>query len=160
MKKLFTILTFVAIVAFANAQNKVTDNVPAAPNTIAEEQKIKFVEETHDFGDINEGPKIEFDFIFTNTGNKPIEVTNAKASCGCTTPFYTKEPVMASNTGSIKVQYNTANRPGVFNKVVTVTYKYDGVEYQKLVYIKGKVIAAPKEDAVPVNDKTIIDTEE
>lgn len=162
MKKNLTIMALVAVVTLAKAQitQHNHDHAPSASGINTEDHKIKFIEETHDFGDVNEGPKIEFDFLFTNTGDKPIEVTNAKADCGCTAPFFTKEPILANGNGTIKVQYDTAKRPGVFNKVVKVTYKYDGVEYQKQIYIKGKVNAAPKEDAVPANNKTIIDTEE
>ncbi|HSI89625.1 MAG TPA: DUF1573 domain-containing protein, partial [Adhaeribacter sp.] len=69
--------------------------------------------ETYDFGKITEGTQATHEFKFKNTGNQPVIISNVQASCGCTTPEWTKEPVMPGKTGKIKALYNSTGRPGV-----------------------------------------------
>lgn len=106
---------------------------------IAQDQgthKIKFEKTTHDFGEIDKGDKAEYTFQFTNTSNEPVKLSRVKASCGCTTPAWTKEEVAPGATGNIKVSYNT-QRIGGFSKTVTVTY--DSLERPVVLFIKGTV---------------------
>ena len=81
---------------------------------------IEFDKETHDFGVIAQGVPATYTFIVTNKGKSPLIITNAAASCGCTTPEWTKEPIMPGAKGFIKATYNAAT-PGAFMKTVTVT---------------------------------------
>ncbi|HHG84996.1 MAG TPA: DUF1573 domain-containing protein [Bacteroidetes bacterium] len=101
---------------------------------------IEFNETTHDFGAIKQGDKTAVTFTFTNTSKVPVTLSNVKASCGCTTPKWTKEEIAPGKTGEIHVTYNS-NRVGAFNKSVRVNYndRTDPV----MVYIKGKVDAKP-----------------
>lgn len=84
--------------------------------------KIAFEETSHNFGSFKEsdGPQTTT-FKFKNTGAVPLILSNVRASCGCTTPKWTREPVAPNGTGEILVSYNPANRPGAFNKSVTVS---------------------------------------
>lgn len=100
---------------------------------------FKFEEEAHDFGLLIEGVNPEYVFTFLNTGDEPIEMSNVKPSCGCTTPFWTKEPIMPGETGTIKVSYNTNNRVGQFKKSITITS--NAKEGSKMIIIKGVVEA-------------------
>ncbi len=111
--------------------------------TAQERGKIEFSETTHDFGEVNEedGP-ITHQFEFTNTGKAPLIISNVKASCGCTTPSWSKEPVMPGQKGFVQAQYNPRNRPGAFQKSITITS--DGETPRSVVYIKGKVIPRVK----------------
>jgi hypothetical protein len=84
--------------------------------------KLKFANTTHDFGSKPQGKPVSTEFEFTNGGTDPLVLETVKASCGCTTPEWTKEPVMPGKKGTIKVQYNMA-REGAFNKTITVTTK-------------------------------------
>ena len=86
-----------------------------------EKSKITFEETSHDYGSFleSDGPQ-SFDFVFTNEGTVPLVLTNVRASCGCTTPKWTREPVAPGAKGSIKVSYDPKNRPGSFSKSVTV----------------------------------------
>ncbi|NLR90261.1 MULTISPECIES: DUF1573 domain-containing protein [Flammeovirga] len=105
--------------------------------------KIQFEKTVHDFGDINEedgDAKVIFDF--TNNGNKPLKLTSVKASCGCTTPNWSTDPVAAGGKGFIEVSYSTKNRPGTFNKTISV--RTDGQPQVLLLTIKGNVIPRPK----------------
>ncbi len=94
----------------------------ASLNAIAQEKpKIVFEETSHNFGSFkeSEGPQTTT-FKFTNEGSVPLVLSNVRASCGCTTPKWTKEPVAPKATGEIQVSYNPKNRPGAFNKTITV----------------------------------------
>lgn len=91
---------------------------------------------THDFGKVKQGTPVTHEFKFTNTGKTPLVITNVQASCGCTTPAWTKEPVMPGGQGFIKATYNAA-AVGAFNKTVTVTANIETGFIQ--LTIKGEV---------------------
>ena len=112
-------------------------------------QNIEFVERVHDFGQIQEnGGKVTTTFEFTNVSKKPITLDNVQASCGCTTPEWTKAAVAPKKKGFINVTYNPANRPGSFTKSITVKY-HDTTEETKTIVlnIKGEVLR----DSKPAN---------
>ncbi len=115
MKKFFLLSLFVSM-AFAtiNAQEAKTQDQPA------DGPKIAFTEQEHNYGTIKKGGDGNCEFVFTNEGNEPLILSNVKASCGCTVPTWTKEPIMPGKTGTIKVRYNT-NNVGGFTKTITVT---------------------------------------
>jgi hypothetical protein len=115
---------------------------PAEPTTT-----IKFKTETHDFGNLQEGDPAEAEFVFTNTGKKPLIIQNVQPGCGCTTPFWSKDPVAPGKTGVIKAAYGTKGRVGTFNKNITVT----STAGTNVIYIKGTVEKAP-EGSVPANN--------
>jgi len=83
--------------------------------------KFKFEEETHDFGEVPEGPLAETDFEFKNTGKSPIIITEAHGSCGCTVPTWPHDPILPKHKGIIHVTYNTNGRVGMINKDVYIT---------------------------------------
>ncbi len=96
----------------------------AAFNTVIaqEKPKIVFKETTHDFGSFKESAGLQTTtFQFTNEGSVPLVLSNVRASCGCTTPKWTREPVAPKASGEIQVTYNPKNRPGTFNKTITVS---------------------------------------
>lgn len=113
--------------------------------------KLVFKKTEHEFGDIEEEAGVaEVTFEFTNTGNAPIKVTYVKASCGCTTPTWSQEPIAPGKQGFIKAAYNPRNRPGKFNKSIQV--RTDGTPNQMVLYLRGNVIPRPKgvQDFFPV----------
>jgi len=82
---------------------------------------ISFEKQVHDFGKIKEdGGTVEYRFIFTNTGQKPLIITKVQASCGCTSPSWTEKPVMPGEKGFVNAIFDPKNRPGNFNKSITV----------------------------------------
>lgn len=83
---------------------------------------IKFESNTHDFGSFSEkSPKVTCTFKFTNTGDSPLVIHQAIATCGCTVPLYPKEPIRPGESGEIKVTYNGAGKfPGRFQKTITL----------------------------------------
>lgn len=108
---------------------------------------ITFDKTTHDFGKINEADgRVTTVFEFKNEGMVPLVLTNVRASCGCTTPKWTREPIEPGQTGTITVTYNPSGRPGRFQKTVTVTSNTE--EATTRLYIKGEVIPKPAAPAV------------
>ncbi len=125
---------------------------PAAVNPNA--AKIAFKEDTYNFGDIPEGPPVTHEFKFTNTGKEPLILSNVRASCGCTTPSWPKEPILPGKDGTITVTYNTQGRPGNFSKTVTITSNAD--EANRVIDIKGDVVKAEPEKSVPVEGPSML----
>jgi len=106
MKKLIltTILSVFAMLAFA-----------------AGEAEIKFEKTSHNFGSFPESQKVTCTFKFTNTGDNLLVIHQAIASCGCTVPKYSKEPIKPGESGEITVTYNGAGKfPGHFKKSITI----------------------------------------
>ena len=81
---------------------------------------IAFDETEHDFGKINEGQVAEHTFKFKNSGTSPLVVRNATASCGCTIPEWTKDPIQPGGEGKILVKYNSSGKEGQITKTVSV----------------------------------------
>lgn len=106
---------------------------------------MQFETDSHDFGKVPEGTMATHEFRFKNTGNQPVVIANVQASCGCTTPDWTKTPVLPGKSGIIKAMYSSAGRPGVFNKTVTVTS--NAAEPSKVLSITGAVLT--KEEIKP-----------
>jgi len=104
---------------------------------------FKFKEETHDFGEVPDGPKAEYDFEFRNVGKSPIVITEAHGSCGCTVPEWPKEPIKPKHKGKIHVTYNTAGRVGPINKDVTITS--NAQQSVMKLHITGMVMPKPEE---------------
>ena len=117
-------------------------------STLSAQQKgafISFEKETHDFGKIQESDgKVEYKFEFTNTGSSPLIITNVKASCGCTSPTWTQQPIMPGTKGFVSAVFDPVRRPGSFNKSIIVE---TNTEKSRIVLrIMGEVI--PREKTV------------
>ena len=82
---------------------------------------IEFAEEIFNFGDIYDGDKVTHEYKFKNTGKKPLIIKGAKASCGCTIPSYSKEPILPGMEGVISVIFNSEGKGGKQHKAVHVT---------------------------------------
>lgn len=129
MKKYLLILSVLAICGGVSGQYAQT--------------KMKVSETEHDFGKFKEeAGRQAHDFVITNTGSDPLVIQNVVASCGCTTPDWTRQPIPAGGTGKVTAIYDPQNRPGPFNKTITV-YSNTKPEATVLV-IKGEVIPHEK----------------
>jgi hypothetical protein len=84
--------------------------------------EIKFDKTSHSFGEFSKkNPIVSTIFIFTNIGDAPLLIQQAHASCGCTIPEFTKEPVMPGKKGTVKVTYDgNGKEPGFFEKSITL----------------------------------------
>lgn len=122
MKKLFLLLMMLAsLVAYAQQ----------------EQPEIKFDKTVHNFGTFSEKTPVQTAvFAFTNIGKAPLIINQAIASCGCTIPSYTKEPIMPSEKGTVKVTYNGKGKfPGHFKKSITI--RTNGKVEMVRLYIEG-----------------------
>jgi hypothetical protein len=90
---------------------------PADPGSMGQ---LEFEEMEYDFGTISEGEVVEHQFNFTNTGQSPLVISNVQASCGCTTPDWTKTPVKPGDSGFVKVVFNSAGKGGVQSPTVSI----------------------------------------
>lgn len=111
--------------------------------TLAGQPVMKLTVTEHDFGTFKEeAGRQTFDFLVSNTGNQPLVIQNIVASCGCTTPEWTKEPIPAGGKGKVTAIYDPQNRPGPFNKTLSV-YTNSKPEVVVLT-IKGEVVPHEK----------------
>jgi len=147
MKKVIMAVLCLTMSTFATkAQEKgeLSVNTQTAPKSDPDAGKFKFKEETHDYGEVPEGPLAEYDFEFKNTGKKPIVIQDAHGSCGCTVPTWPHEPIMPKQKAIIHVAYTTNGRPGPIMKDITINS--NAQQSPMMLHIKGTV--KPKPTAV------------
>lgn len=109
--------------------------------------EMTFTETEFDFGTVEEGTVVEHEYKFTNTGSAPLIVVNAKGSCGCTVPTWSKEPIAPGAEGTMLVKFNTNGKPNAQTK--TVTIKANTESGTESIRIKGFV--TPKARAAAPN---------
>lgn len=157
MKKIITLSIALLAFTFSNAQettkNKksikktvVKTTKTTAATTVVAQPKIQgagmaFVSETIDYGTVAANSDGKREFVFTNNGNKPLIITNATGSCGCTVPTFPKEPIAPGAKAVIGVKYDTTRAGQAFTKTVTITSNAAGTP-SKVLTIKGNVLAA------------------
>jgi hypothetical protein len=124
MKKIYLFLTLVLAVL--------------SQGMVSAQGVLTFEKDLHDFGNVTEGVQANYEFKFKNTGNQPVIISHVQASCGCTTPEWPKEAILPGKTGVVKAGYNSAGRPGAFNKNLTVTS--NGTPETQSLFIKGTVV--------------------
>jgi hypothetical protein len=135
-KTFFTLLLFTSTTAVF-AQNQVEAKLP---------EILELKETVYDFGKIPQGKPVYHEFEVANIGILPMKIDNVAASCGCTTPEWSKESIAAGGRTKIKVGYNAAAE-GYFEKEITVHYNGNQT---KQIRIKGTVWKAPT-GAAPAN---------
>ena len=140
MKK---IILLAALVVFGVTTSKAQETTKKIKTTAAKMAKVNgagmvFENETIDYGTIAHNADGKREFVFTNNGNKPLIITNAVGSCGCTVPSTPKEPIAPGAKGVIGVKYAT-DRVGAFSKTVTVSSNAAG-QPTKILTIKGTVL--------------------
>ena len=129
MRRLLSLALLLTTFAVVNAQT--------APTT---QDVLQLRETEHDFGKIPQGKPVFYVFQVVNTGSTELKLDNVQASCGCTTPEWSRDPIAAGATADIKVGYNAAAE-GSFEKYITITYNTNQTKQLK---IKGIVWKAPE----------------
>lgn len=135
MKKIF--LFAFCLIAFVAVKAQTETSSP---------EVLALKETEFDFGKIPQGKPVYHVFEIVNKSNKPLKLDNVAASCGCTTPEWSREEIAPGATAVIKVGYNAAAE-GPFDKPVTITYNSNQT---KVLKIKGEVWKAPA-GAAPTN---------
>lgn len=130
MKKLSFVMLLMHACTFTYSKESKENQAP--------KPAITFSETTYDFGNIIESNgKVCHTFEVSNTGNAALLITNVQGSCGCAVSEWSKGPIDPCNKGFIKLTYNPENRPGAFNKTITVTT--NAAESPVVIKIKGSV---------------------
>ncbi len=150
MKKSILIIAIMSAFVFTsckeNAAEKVSEEKVAEAETrdaaVEKFPVISFNETEFDFGTIDQGTNVEHVFKFTNTGEAPLVIVNAKSSCGCTVPSFPKEPVAPGESGEMLVKFNGSGKNQV-SKTVTITANTQAGKET----IKIKAFVNPKEGA-------------
>jgi hypothetical protein len=122
-------LVALATLSFTACKEGASAKVDESKKEIAEERDSKtqtypvmeFEEQEFDFGTVEEGEVVEHTFVFTNTGDAPLIVSNAVATCGCTVPTWTKEAIAPGDNGEMLVKFNTRGKPNQQMKAVRIT---------------------------------------
>jgi hypothetical protein len=118
-----------------NPENQENPNAtPDMPTTT-----VAFEEESHNFGKIKDGDKVQHVFKFKNTGTEKLVVKNVKPSCGCTTPDWTKDPIEPGGEGYINIEFDSSGKVGTQNKSVTV--ELNTAEKVKTLTFTGEVVS-------------------
>ena len=125
MKKTFYLVVAASLLTFIlSTQGRgLTDSDREALMGEEAQAEIKFDTLKHDFGSfsVEAAPEQKCTFTFTNTGNAPLIIQQAFASCGCTVPTYTKDPIKPGEKGQIDVTYNGKGKQfGKFSKTITI----------------------------------------
>ncbi len=136
MKKSILIVAVLSVFAFSSCKDKAADkvneeNVAAAADRDADSGKfpaIAFEESQFDFGTIDQGTNVEHVFKFKNTGEAPLMIVNAKSSCGCTVPEWTKEAIAPGDEGQLLVKFNGSGQNQVSKTVTLTTNTKEGTE--------------------------------
>jgi hypothetical protein len=141
MKRIF-LLAAVTVFGLGTANAQVAKKAVKKDVVKTEVQKtdgagLVFESDVIDYGTIQKGADGKRDFVLTNNGTKPLTITNAQGSCGCTVPTKPDGPVAPGAKATIGVKYDT-NRVGPFTKTITITS--NASETPKVLTIKGNVV--------------------
>lgn len=139
---LFVFLVFSSATLFAQAQ----------PSEAPKTDPLLVREMSYDFGKIPQGKPVTHVFVVSNTGSEPLILENVQASCGCTTPEWSRDPIPTGGTKEIKVGYNAAAE-GVFSKSISIFYNKGQV---KSIIIKGEVWKTPEQSAPKNNSLSLL----
>ena len=132
--------TILSLCLLAWTQIALAQAAPVPAETMQMERTV------HDFDKIPQGKPVYYTFEFKNTGDSPLKLDNVQATCGCTTPEWSRDPIPAGGKSTIKVGYNSASE-GFFEKYINITY--NGNQSKQLT-IRGTVWRAP-EGSAPAN---------
>lgn len=137
MISIFTYL--IALMSFGTPQIVTTTGTE-------EPKEIEWKKTTHDFGEIIQGTKAKYTFTFINKGNTAVVISNAEASCGCTVPNFSKEPVAPGGQGSVTAIFDSSGKIGNFAKNITVKTNLG----TSVLFIKGNIKVEEAKPKSPV----------
>lgn len=105
-----------------NLANLVQNPVSAdgSGKTESNAAKMTFEEKVYNFGNIKQGEIVSHSFVFKNTGNADLVITNTKTTCGCTVPDYPKSPIKVGEKAKIEVKFDSAGKSGLVEKEITI----------------------------------------
>lgn len=105
--------------------------------------KIKFNEETWDFGRVKQGKVLTHVFVFKNEGDETLLVKKVKTSCGCTAALVAEKEIAPGKQGEIKVTFNTRGFGGKLSKYIDVESS-DPAQPQKRLTVSVEIEVPPR----------------
>jgi len=142
-----SIVVFCILCAFFSCNIRNTKNKPDVLATktnqnFSDSTSVQMVDSAYDFGKVTDGEKVVYSYRFLNTGKRPLIISSATASCGCTVPEKPEEPVKPGETGFLKVVFNSKGRIGKVHKEITVVSN----AYPKfpVLQLTGEVVSTNK----------------
>ncbi|MCP9753114.1 DUF1573 domain-containing protein [Ferruginibacter sp. HRS2-29] len=149
LKGLLIAGSFAALFSSCDVRRKDVQATISKEDSIAKAQAmaipttVQLIDSAYNFGKVTEGEVVEFSYRFKNTGNKPLIVSSATASCGCTVPEKPEQPILPGETGFIKVKFNSDHRVGNAHKTITVISNASPAFPE--LQLTGEVLAKPKD---------------
>lgn len=145
MGRMFSLL-FVSCVLFScdirnsGTKNDVKITDPHQP--FKDSTTVTIIDSAYNFGKVTDGEKVEYNYRFINSGTKPLIISDARASCGCTVPEKPEAPIPPGQTGFLKVVFNSKGRIGDVHKEIMVTS--NAYPAFPALQLTGEVVAEPK----------------
>lgn len=141
--RIFIYLLLGFLISCNNSDDGLSTDVISNPNTASGDIKtsipvIEFDKDLHDFGKLIQGEKATYNFKFENTGKADLVISQVSSSCGCTVPRFPKKAIKPGESDVIKVTFDSSNRKGIQNKIVTVTTNCQ--PNSTILRVKAKVI--------------------
>jgi hypothetical protein len=151
MKTLYTLLLSTIVLASCSNTDDIKITTDLVNNPLTAEKnadqvdmpKIELSQDFFDFGEMYQKESVSTEFVIKNTGDAPLLIRSAKGSCGCTVPEWPKEPVAVGEEAVVKVTFNSGNKKGKQNKIVTLVT--NAIPSTKVLTIKGTVLVPETE---------------
>ena len=139
MKRILSGIIALTLFAACNGSGNTTATTGTAA---AGKAAIKFENDAFDFGKINQGDKVTYEYKFNNEGSAPLIITDSYATCGCTKPEWPRNPVKPGESGIIKVTFSSEGKSGLQDKQITVVA--NTAPDKTVVHLVGEVIEKKK----------------
>ena len=117
--------------------------------------EISFEKTVIDYGTVNKGDNGVREFVFKNSGNAPLIISNVKSTCGCTIPKKPEKPILPGESEKIQVKYDT-KRVGFIRKSITVTSNAASSP-TTILKIKGQVVDNNQQKGIERKKKSIVE---
>jgi hypothetical protein len=146
MKRLFTLAALTTLLWACNIKkgDTINDDLKAAREKAAKDTtSVTVIDTVYNFGSVVDGMEVTKSFRFKNTGNKPLIIADASASCGCTKPTFNQKPIQPGEIGYIDVKFDSKGREGTAEKSINVTANVNPAF--PVMILRG--IVTPKEGA-------------
>lgn len=145
MKNRIAVFCISCILLSCNIRNNNKNHGSQALNVsehFTDSTSVQVIDSVYDFGKVTDGEKVIYNYRFRNTGDKPLIISSATASCGCTVPEKPEEPVKPGESGVLKVVFNSEGRVGPTHKEVTVIS--NAYPAFPVLQLKGEVVTKNK----------------
>lgn len=142
MKRILFVLLSVLFIntsLFAQWESLIGNSAGKKELATNKKASLEWTQKEYDFGEVKHNNPQKIEFEFTNTGDKPIIITKAEASCGCTSLEYSKEPVLPGKKSYVSTVFD-AKSLGTFSKTITVYFNIEAPHNVFDLKVKGVVV--------------------